>query len=151
MKQQVYMIVAVPGSGKTWITNQIADRFTFVHHDGYIGHINQPDAYVRAILKKADDATKPILIEAPFSMSQIQGPLEKAGYQVNPVFIQENPDVIARRYSNREGKPIPKGHLTRMKTYAQRAKQSGGFAGTSQQVLEYLKSVSERGENNGRA
>jgi gluconate kinase len=142
MKQPIYMIVAVPGSGKTWITNQIEDRFTFIHHDGYIGHINQPQVYVRAILKKADNAEKPILVEAPFSISQIKGPLEKSGYKVHTVFIQEDPSVIARRYSNREGKPIPKGHLTRMKTYASRAREYGGFAGTSQQVLDYLKSVS---------
>jgi 2-phosphoglycerate kinase len=140
MKQPIYMIVGVPGSGKTWITNQIADKFEFCHHDGYIGHIRQPEAYVDGILEKAENARKPILVEAPFSISQIKEPLEQNGYKVTPVYIIEKPEVIAMRYWKREGKVIPKGHLTRLNTYAQRAAASRGFTGTANEVLEYLKS-----------
>ncbi len=142
MKQKIYMICAVPGSGKTWITNQIKDLFTFVHHDGFIGHINQPDAYVEEILKKADGARKPLLIEAPFSMSAIEDPLKEAGYQVEGVVIHEDPNILARRYQtdpNRTGAPIPKGHITRMETFVKRAIARKWFHGTSKEVLEHLK------------
>lgn len=135
------MLTAVPGSGKTWVTNQVKDRFTFVHHDGFIGHIRQPEVYVNAILEAAADSKRPLLIEAPFSMSQIMEPLEAEGYKVIPVFIIEDPEVLKARYFAREGRDIPKGHITRMGTYAQRAKAMGGFSGTSAQVLEHLKQV----------
>jgi len=137
-KPDIYMLVAVPGTGKTWVTDQIKHNFTFIHHDGYIGHINQPETYVKAIKEAAKDSDKPLLIEAPFSISQIMGPLEAAGYEVKPVFIVEKPEVIAERYKQRENRTIPKGHLTRLNTYIQRADAMGAFKGTTKEVLEYL-------------
>jgi tRNA U34 5-methylaminomethyl-2-thiouridine-forming methyltransferase MnmC len=139
--RKIYMIVAVPGSGKTWVSEQLKDKFDYVHHDGYIGHIKNPNAYVEAILETLKDETskKPVLIEAPFSISKIKDPIEQEGWKVTPVFILEHPNVLAERYMKREGRPIPKGHLTRMGTYAQRAKAWKAFTGTSAEVLEHLK------------
>lgn len=142
-KATVYLIVGVPGSGKTWITEQIKDRFNFVHHDGFIGHINQPEAYVQAILDAAEGSTTPILAEAPFSVSSIKAPLEEAGHKVVPLVIAENPQVIAERYRNRESREIPKGHLTRLQTYLDRAKEHGWYKGTSAEVLEHLKGLTD--------
>jgi adenylate kinase family enzyme len=144
MKQTITMIVGVPGSGKTWITSQLGDDYLLVHHDAWIGDAKQPSNYVQRILDKADGAKKPILIEAPFSISQIKEPLEQEGYKVECVFIQEPPEVVSLRYFRREKKIIPKGHLTRQATYAERAKACRGFSGTSTQVLEYLKSKIHR-------
>lgn len=45
------------------------------------------------------------------------------------------------RYEAREGKPIPKGHLTRIQTYLDRADELGAFMGTSEQVLTHLKTL----------
>lgn len=140
MKQEIYLLVGVPGSGKTWITNQVGHKFHFIHHDGFI-YLKQPGAYLRAILEQAPTAQKPILIEAPFSIRETMEPLQAAGYNVKPVFILEEPEVVTLRYLKREGKMIPKGHLTRMKTYADRARGSGGFAGTSEQVLRHLEGI----------
>lgn len=138
-KPTIYLVIGVPGSGKSWICEQLQKEFNYVHHDGYIGHIRQPMAYVKGILKAAENVDRPVLAEAPFSISKIKDPLEKAGYQVTPVFIAEHPRVVAKRYANREGKRIPNGHLTRMNTYKQRAKRWGAFAGTSEQALQFLK------------
>ncbi len=138
--QPIYLVVGVPGSGKSWVCEQLQKEFVYVHHDGFIGHINQPEVYVKAILDKAQDATKPLLTEAPFSIRSIKDPLVHAGYKVIPVFIIEKDEVVSARYLKREGKPIPKGHLTRVKTYEQRAKESGAFRGTSAEVLKHLKS-----------
>lgn len=93
------------------------------------------------IIKASRNADKPILAEAPFSISQTKEPLEEAGIKVIPVFIQEHPDVITKRYVDREGKAIPKGHLTRQQTYKVRAHEYGAFQGTSEQVLKHLKEI----------
>lgn len=140
MKQKIYLVVGVPGSGKSWVCEQLQDKFEYIHHDGYI-YLKEPGAYVRVILEKAPTATKPILIEAPFSIRETMEPLVNEGYSVTPVFIIEHPNVVAERYANREGKPIPQGHLTRMNTYRQRALEHGAFMGSSSQVFEYLKSL----------
>lgn len=139
-KQPIYLVIGVPGSGKSWCCEQLTDKFEYVHHDGFI-YLKQPGAYLRAVLEKAAVATKPLLIEAPFSVSETVGPLEAAGYTVKQIFIIEPPEVVSMRYLKREGKYIPKGHLTRMNTYAERAKAFGTFAGPSTNVLEFLKAV----------
>jgi len=144
-RQKIYCLCGVPGAGKTWITNHkdIQEKFHHIWHDGFI-YLKQPGAYVRAILEQAEAAKKPILIDAPFSVRDTTDPLEEAGYLVEPIYILEDPDILAQRYQNdptRCGKPLPKGHLTRMATYAERAKSGNRFGGNSTQVLEYLRSL----------
>lgn len=136
----LYLVVGAPGSGKTWVCSQLHDKFHLIHHDGYI-YLKEPGAYVRAILSEAPKATKPVLIEAPFSVSKTVEPLEAAGHKVIPVFIVEPPLVHSQRYLRREKKPIPQGHLTRTKTYLDRAIQGKHFYGTSEQVLNHLKEL----------
>lgn len=138
-KTKAYMVIGCPGSGKSWVCSQIAEHFEFVHHDLYIGMAGA--TYVGEILKRAKDAKKPLLVEAPFSISQLKDPLERAGVEVIPVFIQELPHTIRTRYWQRENKDIPQGHLTRQETYASRAKEWGAFMGTSAEVLEHLKGI----------
>lgn len=132
-----YLIIGCPGSGKTWVCEQLTQLFEYVKHDSFIGE--PAEAYVEAILDASEMATKPLLCEAPFSISQIKDPLENAGLTVIPIFILEDEEVIADRYYNRERKPIPQGHLTRQETYRRRAIEWGAFAGTSRSVLQYLK------------
>lgn len=140
--QPMYLIVGAPGSGKTWICSQLEDKFHLIHHDGYI-YLKEPGSYVREILKQAPKAEKPILIEAPFSISQTVEPLEKAGHKITPVFIVETDKVHRDRYVAREKKPIPQGHLTRTRTYLQRARDGKHFYGTSAEVLKHLLSIVE--------
>jgi hypothetical protein len=135
----VYLVVGCPGSGKSWVSDQLQNQYKLVPHDLYPAD----KGYVEAIKAAAARATKPVLAEVPFSLARLKAPLEAAGLAVHPVFIQEDPDVIAERYRNREGKPIPGGHLTRQDTYRERAEASGAFQGTSDEVLRYLKRVGE--------
>lgn len=135
--KKAFMVIGCPGSGKSWVCDQLKELFDYVHHDLYIGMAG--DTYVREILKRSDSAKKPLLIEAPFSISQIKDPLEAMGFEITPVFIQEDPNVITERYLAREKKEIPKGHLTRQNTYLSRANEWKAFKGTSTQVLEHLK------------
>jgi hypothetical protein len=132
--KQVFMVVGCPGSGKSWVCERLTDLFHYVRHDAFLG-----GNYLREIDRQMAAATKPLLIETPFSVSQIKDPLEAAGIKVTPVFIQEDQAVIRNRYRLREGKPIPPGHLTRQETYRQRALAWGAFQGTSSQVLAHLK------------
>lgn len=140
MSKTIYMVVGSPGSGKTWVCDQLKDKFHLIHHDGFI-HLKAPGSYVKGILDEAPKSTKPVLIEAPFSISKTKEPLEAAGYKVIPVFIVEEDSVHRKRYAARELKNIPQGHLTRTQTYLQRAKDGKHFYGTSEQVLKHLKEI----------
>ncbi len=142
-KKKIYLVIGCPGSGKSWICDQLKDHFCFTHHDLYIGMAG--DTYVKEILKAAEKADKPLLGEVPFSISQIRDPLLQAGLDVIPVFIQELPHTIRTRYWQRENKEIPKGHLSRQDTYARRAKEWGSFSGTSKEVFEHLKGLGDLG------
>lgn len=136
----IYLVIAVPGSGKTWVCRQLVELFEYVPHDDYLGPKNV--AYVSAIVTAARAAQKPLLTEAPFSVSEIKEPLERAGFPVIPVFIFEEVPVILDRYWHREGgKAFPKQHLTRMQTYRQRCWQWQAFGGTSEEVLAHLKAL----------
>lgn len=139
--RKIYMVVGCPGSGKSWVTEQLKDKFSHIRHDDFVG--KGADAYLKEIVKQTKGEGKPLLIESPFSIRQLKDPLEKNGAKVECVFIQEKNGVIEDRYQTRESKPIPQGHLTRQQTYAERASEYKSFYGTSQQVLDYLKDKDE--------
>lgn len=136
MTQPIYLVIGCPGSGKSWVCEQLRDQYEYVPHDSYLNNALHIEATVRA----AKTATKPLLIETPFSVSQIKDPLEK-GFRVVPVFIQEHHEVIRKRYKERGSGDLPAGHLARQLTYRQRAQLWQSFQGTSQQVLEYLRNA----------
>ena len=127
----IYLLIGAPGSGKTWVAKQLEDRFDYLAHDDF----PNPKAYIQAIKRLEAFATKPLLIETPFSVSQFTEALS-----VIPIFIIESEETTKNRYENRENKPIPQGHLSRINTYRNRALELSAFSGTSQEALEYLKS-----------
>lgn len=139
MQQPIYLVVGTPGSGKTWVCKQLETKFAYLSHDDFI---NQSSVdYTNAAARLADYSNVPILIETPFSVSKIVEPLMKRGFVVIPVFIIETEEVTSKRYEDREGRPIIQGHLSRIATYINRAREMGAFKGTSQEVLDYLKKV----------
>lgn len=142
MAVAVYMVVGCPGSGKSWVCGQLREHFDYMPHDDYMMGSKSRQLYTEAILAMHRSGTrKPLLIETPFSMSQLIDPLEKAGVCVTPVFIIEKHDVIRERYRKRGSGEIPAGHLSRQLTYEQRAHEQQAFRGTSAQVLAYLKNL----------
>jgi AAA domain len=136
MVHSVYMVIGCPGSGKSWVCEQLKDQFHCVQRDPFSGMSGS--AYIDEIVRQSRVAIKPLLIEAPFSISKIKEPLERLGFRVTPVFIQENYSVIRARYRQREGREIPRRHLTRQHTYQQRAIAWDAFQGTSSEVLRWL-------------
>jgi hypothetical protein len=140
----IYVIVGVPASGKSWVADQLKDIFEYVHHDGYI-YLKNPAAYLTAVRNASVKATRPLLIECPFSM-QILEDLVTFGYDVTPVFIIEKESALRDRYVQRQRheEHIIKGHLTRQDTFLKRAVERKAFWGNSLSVLAYLKGASEK-------
>ena len=139
MRRAIYLIVGTPGSGKTWVCNQLEDQYNYLPHDDFAGQ--KDGAYVMAAARLADFSDKPVLIETPFSVSKIREPLLKRGFDVVPVFIIESEAVTSQRYEKREGKQIIPGHLSRIKTYIERAAELNAFSGTSEEVLKHMKEI----------
>lgn len=140
--KKIYLLAGVPASGKTWICEQLKDTFDHVSHDDYIGK-HHDTRYVSAIVRMQDLATKPILIETPFSISKILDPLTSFGYDIEVVFVIEEPTMLEQRYIERGGLAYSKGNFTRQETYMARAKEWDCFFGTSNEVFEYLKTRGE--------
>lgn len=157
----VYLVVGVSGSGKSWVCRQLADKFNYIPHDRCWTHPTArpsegldpkwgpegcKSTHVETIVKEVRKSDRPILTEVPFGERKIREDLEAAGVRVKPVFVIENPDIVASRYQKREGKPLHKAVYTRATTIKERAKEWGAYAGTSEQVLDHLRhlNISER-------
>lgn len=135
--REVILVCGVSGSGKTWVCNQLKDKYHYIPNDSYIG---SRETYQHALWMNArmDDGKK-ILADNPFGERELKEYLELKGIKVTAYFIIEPPDVCASRYFKREGKPIQKSALTRAITIRDRAIEWGAKLGTSQQILEMLK------------
>jgi hypothetical protein len=146
--KKIFILVGASGSGKTWVANQITDKFTYVPHDRY--GLKSNDEYVKAISAIANASSKPIVCDTPFSLSQIQSPLAKLGYEVKPVFVVEKPSVTRQRYEARYAtekkgqEQMPKGHLSRIQTYIDRAKELKAPIGTSTEILDYMRNHADK-------
>ena len=134
--KKVTIIVGTPGSGKTWVADQIRDTHTVVDHDSNGGLDAQ--AYAHAIAARLPQG-KPVVAEAPFSLSKLQEALSRQGIASEAVFITEQAQTVKQRYEAREGKPIPSGYEKRIETFKQRAKEQGATAGTAKEVLDYMR------------
>lgn len=142
--KDAYLVIGVPASGKSFVCDQLKDSFHYVHHDGFI-YLKDPGAYLTEVRKAFAVATKPLLIEAPFSM-KIMDDLKNLGFKVTPVFIIEKPEVLRERYAKRgrHESHIIQGHLTRQVTFLHRALEQKAFFGDSTQVLEHLKGLIQK-------
>jgi RNase adaptor protein for sRNA GlmZ degradation len=136
-KAEIFLIVGVPGSGKSWIAEQLEDRLNYVRHDD---SKDQWD-YIGALRDAAYSSRVPVIAEAPFSVKSIMEPLNNFGIKVTPFYITESKQTLSERYWNREQRVIPKMHLTRAATYAKRAEESGAIRGTSSEILEAIRGL----------
>lgn len=129
---KVYLLAGSPGVGKSTLMKKLQHKFEVMDQDHYIGK-----PYLQEVVKRSRAGRK-ILANTPFSVSEPLSHLQSAGIQVVVVFIVEHNDVVASRYQQREGKPIPAGHLTRQDTYRKRAKELNAFIGTVEEAFKYL-------------
>ncbi len=132
----VYLICGVPGSGKTWVCEQLQDKFAWLPHDLHY------DDHVEATVMLAHHSSKPVITECPFGETATREKLEAMGCKVTPIFIVEQPQVVKRRYEKRTGKELPRNVATRSVTILERAHEWGALHGTSEEVLNHLKGLS---------
>jgi hypothetical protein len=137
MSQKIYMLCGVPGSGKTWVSQQCPE-YTYISHDAY------KTGYADRIAEAAQSSTKPVLIDCPFAERELRDKLQAKGLTVEPKFIVEHPLIVKRRYENREGKPVSAATLTRARTISTRADEWKAYKGTSEQVRQHLKSLAKQ-------
>lgn len=130
---KIYLVCGVSGAGKTWVCNQLTDKFNYVPHDEHYGNIYQAVDNIKS--------GKDIITECPFGERIQKENFENKGYEVVPVFVIEKPDLVAWRYQARENKPIQKSAYTRASTIINRALEWNAFYGSSQQVLDHLKGL----------
>lgn len=132
----VYLVCGVSGSGKTWVCEQVADKFHYVPHDMYPLSLATECAY-RADLYR----DKAIITECPFAERVLRDTFIQRQFIVHPYFVIEAPNTCAERYLKREGKPIQKAALTRASTIVDRAIEWGAPYGTAEEILEMLRAV----------
>jgi tRNA A37 N6-isopentenylltransferase MiaA len=133
-KPVVYLICGVPGSGKTWVASQLAERFAYVPHDDHIG-----GDLAAELAARARDGDGPFVTECPFGERELREQLEAEGFKVRPYFIVEPTEVVQARYKKRTGKELPKGAVTRTKTINKRVAEWNVPSGTAAEVLAMLK------------
>lgn len=133
------MVCGVPGSGKSWVCEQLTQEYEYVKNDDYIGRYYD---YIAAIFNAARLSDKNILCDCPFKERPMREDLIARDLKVTPIFIVEHPDVVRRRYESREKKSVAKGTLTRAVSIQDRAIEWNAFWGTAQDVLKHLRDLS---------
>ena len=132
MNHIVYLVCGVPGSGKTWVCEQLRHKFNYVAHDDHLKDL------VGAILRSSASSSAPTITECPFAEREMRIKLTMHGFQVRPIFIVEDPDTVRSRYMAREGREPHRGALTRADSIGARAREWQAPYGTSTEMLAYL-------------
>lgn len=131
-KPTVYMVCGVSGSGKSWVCNQLIDKFYYVSYDS-----TPKNKHLRSIIENPTD--KPVLYDPPIKISTF---IKRNSHQfdIRPIFIIEDEITIRARLKARGGN-WTESAANRMRAIDARTKKYGVFSGTSCQVLEYLRSL----------
>ena len=59
-KPTIYLLVGAPGAGKSWVANQLLDKYTYVSYDG-----NRKKDHLTLLRKPTD---KPLLYDPTFKI-----------------------------------------------------------------------------------
>ncbi len=135
MTDTIYLICGVSGSGKSWVCKQLTHKFAYLPHDEHYKDFGQ------AIAKLARASNKPVITECPFGERPIKDDLERRGLKVIPIFVIEAPDIVRKRFIEREKRQPQQAALTRATTILRRAKDWNAPHGTSNQILQYLRAL----------
>lgn len=133
IKPKLYMLAACSGSGKSWVCKQLTDLYDYVSYDD-----NRKKTHLDLLLQPS---TKPKLYDPPIKISTF---FKRHSHQfdIHAVFILETDEVVRSRIESRGGQwteHIAKRNAAMQKRFA----KYGSFAGTSQEVLDYLRSQME--------
>jgi hypothetical protein len=132
-KPTVYLLVGAPSAGKSWIANQLLDKYHYVSYDGQRkkNHLD--------LLRTPSD--KPKLYDPTFKISTI---IRRHSEEFNFVLvgIYETEEVLKSRMLSRGGEwtdTIMKRNEVSKKRFEKYG--TGGFLGTSQECFEFLKNI----------
>lgn len=128
-QKEVFLLTGAPGSGKTWILSQLSN-FSTIDSD-----VVTPAKYAVEIRTKPN----PILTLTIGVSTFIKN---NPDLKVKLIVIQESQEVVEKRILKRGG-VITATLAKRIKRMERLAKQAE-FAGSSDQVLEYLNSVTKK-------
>lgn len=132
-RKTVYMLIGAPSAGKSWVANQLLDKFDYISYDG-----NRKKDHLDLLRK---DSNKPKLYDPTFKIStMIRRHSDEFNFIV--VAIEESEDVLRSRIELRQGKWTDT-ILNRNKQVRKRYEKygNGGYIGNSSEVLQYLLSL----------
>lgn len=129
----IYLVCGVPGSGKTWVCEQLTHKFHYIPHDLH--------SHKKLVHLASQMNDRYIVMDCPFAERKLRDLLEDADIIVKPIFIVEEPDVIKSRYLKRNGYMPTPGILTRANTIMEKVREWDAYYGTSKEVLAYLKKI----------
>jgi guanylate kinase len=130
IKPKLYMLAACSGSGKSWVCKQLTDLYDYVSYDD-----NRKKDHLDLLLLPS---AKPKLYDPPIKISTFFK-RHSDKFEIHAVFILEEDEVVKQRIAMRGGEWTE--HISkRNATMRKRFEKYGEFAGTSQEVLDYLKS-----------
>jgi shikimate kinase len=143
MSQPIYIVAGVPGSGKSWVCEQLTQDFQYLRHDGWaqrktVTNNTYLENYSKELVAASLISKKPVLGDCPFAERLLKENLLFHGGHPTFLFLTVEPDQLIERYVERM-KPLPKGHLTRARSMNHRAKEWKSFYGSSDDVLTKLK------------
>lgn len=133
----IYLLCGVPGSGKTWVIDQLKG-WSHIDHDS-CNHAS----IVHNVKALSELTSRNIIIDCPFNERALRKRLQDHGLDVTPIFIVESPDTIYKRYMKREGREPSQAIMTRATSIMNKVVEWQAFYGTSQEVLDYLRGRSK--------
>lgn len=132
---RVYLLCGPPGCGKTWVSEQIAEKFNFLIHEEY-----PIEQYQTALLNASWISEKPVLGNLPFRCGVVIDFLKSKNVDTKAIYVVEPYDTVARRFIEREGRERFSGwHKKNIRHQNKRAAQRADFAGTAEEVLNYMR------------
>lgn len=129
-KQTIHLLIGAPGAGKSWVANQLLDKYEYISYD------NDKKNYLNLFRASSN---KPKLYDPTFKVSTIiRAHADEFNFIV--VCISESDDTLKSRIEKRGGKwtdTISKRNIQMRKRYNKYG--TNGFIGTSDEVLVYLR------------
>lgn len=131
IKPTIYLLIGCSGSGKSWVCNQLTDKFTYVSYDGV-----RKKNHIPGLLAYSD---KPKLYDPPIKISTFFK-RHSSRFNIICVAILESDEVVKSRVESRGGK-WTLGLVKRNATIVKRAQKYSCYSGTSQEILHYLQLI----------
>jgi hypothetical protein len=133
-KIDLIVLAGASGSGKTWVSEQLTDEFSYVPYDK-----TPKERHIMEIMKVAKiQPNKPVLYDPTRKARTIFNRYCQV-WNVKLIFIDEAPATVAKRLVGRGGK-APHNIDKIIKSMA-RLRKVAHFSGTSDQVLDYLRNL----------